>query len=272
MKILKSTSKLGDAPDRPNTKRRSFMWTIGAAIPAVLASAVPGKSNHGTDQDAELKNQIDRLSDQLGILEDENSIRKLHQTYEDLLNHGKYEEAMNLFTDDGEVVFNGGIFKGKFGGIRRLYNERFLSGLTGRKIEPPPGFQPDSNQQQDIVKVAADRKSVSARFSLSIQIGTPIISDSQLVKMARLHGEGIMKWWEGGTYEVSYVKCIGDSGWKIKKLEYRVLSRADYRPGKSRARPISVPLFSKVYPEDPAGPDMLTDKNQGSMHNRMDCS
>lgn len=262
MNFLKIKTKPGDIPDQPNAKRRSFMWKIGAAIPALLASAVPGKSGPGTNQDAELKNQLDRLSGQLGILEDENAIRRLHRTYEDLLSNGKYEEVTNLFIDDGEVIFNGGTFKGKSGGIRRLYNKRFQSGLAGRKIEPAPGYQPDSGQQQDIVRVAHDRKSASARFSLSVQMGTPIISDSQLVKMARLQGEGIMKWWEGGTYEVSYVRDIKNGVWKIKRLEYRILSRADYRPGKFRARPISVPLFSRVYPEDPAGPDLLTDENR----------
>jgi hypothetical protein len=272
MDFLKFASKPGDIPDQPNARRRSFMWKIGAAVPALLASAVPGKSSAGIHQDAALKNQIDRLSSRLGILEDENAIRRLHRTYEDLLNDGKYEEVMNLFTDDGEVVFNGGIFKGKNGGVRRLYTERFQPGSAGRKIEPAPGFQPDADQQQDIVKVAVDRISAGARFPFSIQIGAPIISDSQLVKMARLHGEGIMKWWEGGTYEVFYVKDIRNGGWKIKRLEYRVLSKADYRPGKSRAKPISVPLFSKIHPEDPAGPDMLTDKNQIRMHNHMDCS
>ena len=257
MNCLKIMSKPSGIPDQPNTRRRSFMWKIGAAIPALLASAVPGRSDPGINQDAGLKNRIDRLSNRLGILEDENAIRRLHRTYEDLLNNGNYEEVINLFTDDGEAIFNGGIFKGKFGGVRRLYNERFRSGLAGRKIEPAPGFQPDNDQQQDIVKVAADRKTANARFSFSIQIGTPIISDSQLVKMARLHGEGIMKWWECGTYEVSYVKGIRDAVWKIKRLEYRVLSKADYRPGKLLAKPISVPLFSKVYPEDPAGPDVF---------------
>ena len=88
--------------------------------------------------------------------------------------------------------------------------------------------------------------------------------------MARLHGEGIMKWWEGGIYEVSYLKDMKDGGWKIKRLEYRVLSKADYRPGKSCARPISVPLFSKVYPADPAGPDSLTDNDQELTHTHMD--
>ena len=118
---------------------------------------------------------------------------------------------------------------------------------------------PDAEPQPDNVNVAADRKTAVASFSYSIQVGTPIISDSQLVQMARMHGEGIMKWWERGTYGISYVKDSEDSGWKIKRLEYRVLSKADYRPGKSHARPISIPRFSKIYPEDPTGPDILED-------------
>jgi len=262
MKLLKFTSKPAVIPDQPNTRRRSFMWKVGAAIPALLASAVPGRPGSGVHQDSGLKNQVDRLSGQLGVLEDENAILRLHQTYEDLLHRGRYEEVIDLFTDNGEVQFNGGIFKGKFGGVRRLYSERFKPGLTGRKIEPPPEFRPESCQQQGIVKVATDRKSARAGFSYSIQVGTPIISDSQLVKMARLHGEGIMRWWEGGICEVSYDRDMRSGVWKIRKLEYRVLSKADYRPGKSHAKPISILPFSKVYPEDPAGPDLLTDSSE----------
>jgi hypothetical protein len=257
MNLLKITPKPGRVPDQPNTRRRSFMWKMGAAIPALLASAVPGKSNPGMDRDDGLRNQIDHLSGRLGILEDESTIRRLHRTYEDLLNNGRYEEVENLFADDGEVVFNGGIFKGRLSGVRRLYSKRFQSGLTGKKIEPAPGFQPDTGQQQDIVEVAANRQSARARFLFSIQIGTPIVSDSQLVKMARLHGEGIRKWWEGGTCEVSYAKDTRTGAWKIRRFEYRVLSRADYRPGKLRAKPISVPFLSKIYPDDPTGPDQL---------------
>ncbi len=263
MDILKSTSKPCDILEHPNTGRRSFMWKIGAAMSAVLASAVPGMSRPRIDRDKGLTAQVDQLFNKLGILEDENAIRRLHQTYENLLNNGRYKEVMNLFTDDGEVVFNGGVFKGKKRGVRRLYCDQFSSRLTGRKIEPAPGFRPGIEQQQDMVEVTADRKSARARFTYSIQVGAPIISDSILVKMARLQGQGIMKWWEGGTYEVSYVRDIKDSTWKIKRLEYRVQSKADFRPGRSYARPIFIPPFSKAYPEDQGGPDKLIHPAQG---------
>jgi hypothetical protein len=260
MNILKSRSGSGDRKDQLNTRRRSFMRKLGAAIPAVLAVAVPGRSSSGIDRDAGLKNGMDRLSGRMGILEDENAIRRLHRNYEDCLDHGRFEDVPDLFADDGEVVFNGGIFRGKSGGIRRLFSECFKSGSTGRKIEPAPGFQTDTAYGQDSVKIAPDRKTAGASFPYSIQIGAPIISDSQLVRMARLHGEGIRKWWEAGSYEISYVKGAENDDWKIRRLEYRTLSKADYRPGKSHAGPISVPLFSKAYPEDPAGPDKLIDR------------
>jgi len=212
MDTVKSISRPVRAPKQPNPGRRSYMWRMGAAVSAVLASAAPGKSVPGIHQDLDLKNRMNRLSNQLEMFEDERAVRRLHQTYESLLNGESYEEAVNLFTDDGEIIFNGGVFKGKSKGIRRLYKRRFKSGLTGRRIESPPGFQPDAELQQDSIEIAPDRKSARARFAYSIQVGIPLIADSSLAGMARLHGEGIMKWWEGGTYEASYVRRIGKGG------------------------------------------------------------
>jgi hypothetical protein len=255
MDILKPTSQSKDSPKHPDSGRRSFIWKTGAAMSAVLASAVAGISKSKADPDENLKDQIDRLSNQVGILEDAKAVRRLHQTYESHLDKGRYEEIVKLFTDDGEVIFNGGVFSGKDKGVRRLYCDRFSSGLTGKRMESAPGFEPDSEPLQDIVEVTPDRKSAKGQFPYSMQVGTPMCGDSQLVKMARLQGEGIRKWWEGGIHEASYVKDNGS--WKIKRLEYRVISKADFRSGRSYARPIEVPLFSKTYPADPAGPNKL---------------
>ncbi len=255
MDILKPTSESSCSPERPSAGRRSFMWKTGAAVSAVLASAVAGISKSKADQDAGLKDQVARLSNQIGSLEDANAIRRLHRLYESRLDRGMYEEVVDMFADDGEVVFNGGVFAGKNKGVRRLYCQRFSAGLSGKRIEPAPGFEPDPAEQQDIVEVAPDRKSAKARFAYSMQVGTPLASDSSLVEMARLQGQGIVKWWEAGIHEVSYVKS--DDSWKIKKLEYRAAAKANYSPGRSYAKPIDVPAFSEAYPEDPAGPDQL---------------
>ena len=253
MNDLKSFFKTSDSP-KPNTGRRSFIWKTGAAMSAVVASAVAGLSKPGADRGTGLQDEIDRLSSQLGSLEDANAIRRLHQVYESRLNEGMYEEVAGMFADDAEAVYNGGLFAGK-DGIRRLYCDHFAPRLTGKKIEPAPGFEPDPARQLDIVEVAADRRTATGQFPYSMQAGEPMAEGSSLVEMARLQGEGIVKWWEGGICEASYVK-VGES-WKIRRLEYRAVSKANYRPGQTYAKPIGVPAFSKTYPENPAGPDKL---------------
>ena len=257
MNRLKSRVKSGDSLKQPNTGRRSFIWKTGAALSAVLATAVPGMARTRFKTDTGLKDKVERLSKQVGLLEDENAIRSLHRAYEIHLDKGEYERVVNIFADDAEVIFNGGIFKGKKSGVHRLYHDHFSAGLTGKKMDPAPGFQLNAEQQEGFVEIASDRSSAKARFTYSIQVGAPMKSDLQLVKMARLQGEGIMKWWEGGIYEVAYVKNTKDGNWKIKRLEHRVLLKADYRPGKTHAKPISIPSFSKVYPDEPTGPDKL---------------
>lgn len=239
-----------------DTGRRSFMWKVGAGMSAVLAAAVPSIAKPVFGNDKKLKMSVDDLSRQVAILESEKSIRNLHKAYEDSLDKGMYSDVLDMFTDDAEVIFNGGLFKGNRG-VERLFCSHFSAGHTGRRIDQAPGFEIEGDQQQEMVEVSPDGRNARARFSYSIQVGTPIESDSVLVKMARLQGEGINKWWEGGVYELSYVKDAREGNWRIKRLEYRALSRADYRPGRSYANPVYVNQFSKVYPQEPSGPDSL---------------
>jgi hypothetical protein len=250
---VKPTSKSVDYA-KPNNGRRNFIRKTGAALSAVVASAATGFSRSAPDPAAGLRDQIDRLSNRVGSMEDADAVRRLHRIYESSLDRFMYEDVVALFADEAEVVYKGGLFRGKES-IHRLYCDHFASGLTGKKIEPAPGFEPDPAQQLDIVEVSDDRKSASGRFPYSIQAGTPMTGDSSLVKMARLQGQGVLQWWEAGTYEVSYVK--EGNAWKIKRLEYRVMSNADYKPGRSYARPMSVTNFSVTYPENPNGPDKL---------------
>jgi len=249
-------SKTVSSLKQADAGRRSFMWKVGAGMSAVLAAAVPAVSKPVISNDKKLKGNVDRLSRQLAVLENEKSIRKLHQRFEYLIDKGVYSEVIGLFSDDAEVIYNGGVFRGK-SGVKRLFCGHFSTGMTGKRIDSAPGFHLNSDQQQDALEISPDMKSAKAGFTYSIQAGTPINSDSTLVKMARIQGEGIMKWWEGGVYELSYLKNTKDGSWKIKRLEYRTLARADYKPGRAYAKSISVPLFSNVYPDDPTGPDRL---------------
>jgi hypothetical protein len=253
MAILKTTSVTGDNP-KPDAGRRSFIWKTGAAMSAVVASAVAGIPNQKVSSDSGLKDQLDHLSHRIGSLEDANAIRRLHQSYESHLDQGLYEEVAGMFAEDAEVIFNGGLFAGK-DGIRRLYCGHFASGRTGKKLESAPGSEVDPSQQHDIVEVAGDRKTATGQFPYSMQVGTPMTGDSSLVEMARLQGEGIVQWQESGIHDIAYVKK--DNRWEIRRLEYRVTSKADYKPGRTYAKPIDVPAFSSLFPKNPTGPDQL---------------
>jgi hypothetical protein len=252
MNSINSTSESNSNSTQPNPERRSFVWKMGAALTAAFATAAACTSKRET----ELKAQVEQLNNRLGILEDTNAIRKLHHAYGYYLDKCIYEEVVNLFADDGEVHFNGGIYIGKNKGVRRLYIEGFSQGFTGKKNGPIYGFLLDHIQMQDIVDVAPDRNTAKARFRCFMQAGASILSKSG--QEARKQGREPMQWWEGGIYENEYVK--EGSIWKIKVLDYRAIWHADYAKGWAYTKPNYVPPASKTYPENPNGPDKLMPK------------
>jgi hypothetical protein len=216
-----------EAKHAPNAEatdrgRRSLFWKLGAGVSAMLASTT-GLARAGSG---------DAQSDELAL-------RKLHQAYESAIDKGRYDEVIAMFAGDAEVVFNGEAFRHSGSGIGRLYRERFRAGKIGKRMEPAPGFEVDAGRQQDQVEVSSDRLTARAVFPYSIQVGAPVETASSLASMARLHGEGVRTWWEGGVYDLSYVKDASGT-WRIRRLEYRTLSRADYRAGRSHARPLGV--------------------------------
>jgi hypothetical protein len=237
-----------------NILRRSFLWKMGAGASAALAStAAMGVSNEKADT-------ADDPALRAALLEEEKALRKFHQAFEQAMDRGLHEEVIGLFSDDAEVVFNGGVFKSRSNGVSRLYRDRFPAGKTGRRMEPAPGFELTADQLRDSVAdnvtVSPDLRSAVAVFPYSIQVGMPFETETSLAAMARLHGEGVRTWWEGGVYRIHYRKDVSGR-WKIGRLEYDTLSRADYRSGKSYAQPISVSPLDTRFPEDQEGPDDL---------------
>ena len=65
------------------------------------------------------------------------------------------------------------------------------------------------------------------------------------------------QWWEGALYENAYIKR--NSIWKIKLLNYRPVWICTFENGWAYAPPAFVPLQTTTYPENPQGPDELTD-------------
>ena len=236
-----------------NILRRSFIWKMGAGASAAFVSTA-GMAKAETQTST-----TDNPALRAALLEEEMTLRKFHQTFEQAMDKGLHEEVIGMFaadTEGAEVVFNGGVFTRRSHGVSRLYRDRFPAGKTGRRMEPAPGFELTPDQQRDRVEVSPDLRSAKAVFPYSIQVGMPFETETSLAAMARLHGEGVRTWWEGGVYRVDYRKDAAGH-WKISRLEYHTLSRADYRPGKSYAQPISVSRFATRFPEDQQGPDDL---------------
>jgi hypothetical protein len=256
MVATKSMSESASGSVRPDGERRSFIWKMGAALSAVFASAAACASRREADDVTSLKEQIAEMSNKLGILEDTNAIRKLHHAYGYYLDKCIYEEVVNLFANDSEVRFNGGIYIGKDQGVRRLYIENFSQNFTGEKNGPIYGFLLDHIQIQDIVDVAPNRKTAKARFRCFMQAGAH--ETSQSGKEAAKQGRRPTQWWEGGIYENEYVK--EENIWKIKVLDYRAIWHADYETGWAHTRINYVPPASKTYPENPRGPDKIMPK------------
>jgi hypothetical protein len=202
-----------------------------------------------------LRGELERLSFELGRLEDANAIRGLHRAYGRCLEQRLYDDVVGLFADDAEVCFNGGVFVGKGRGIRRLYVDHFGQRFAGANDAPVHGLLLEHPAHQDAIEVAPDRRSAAARFHGLTQMSVPLTAQSSVTEMARQQGQGGMQMWAGILLEVSYVRD-GET-WKIRRLEYRAVEPADYAPGGALAGTGRVAPFATTYPENPSGPDRL---------------
>ena len=233
---------------RSVSTRRSFFWTAGAALSATAASAVAGLSEQKARDEETPEARLARL-------EDTNAIRQLHQAYAKHLNARAYDEAVSLFTDDAEVQFARGVFVGKLHGIRRLYVEHFGGPLTAARPQPRHALLQSQTHQQDIVEIAADRRTAAARFHCTVQAEAAIAPGCPLVEMALQQGGGVIRWVEGGVFEHS---CVREGEvWKIKQLAYHTVRPAYPSPDGSCATPSHMVPFTVIYPEHPAGPDRV---------------
>lgn len=203
------------------------------------------------DQLKALQKKVEELSRQVGILQDEQAIRKLHHIYGYYLDKCIYNEVVDLFAEECEVRFMRGVFKGR-DGVRRLYIERFQQRFTQGKNGPIFGFLLDHPQMQDVVDVAPDGNTARARFRALMQAGV-----HESAAGAAVAGFLPRQWWEGGLYENEYVK--EDDVWKIKVLNYRPVYHATFEHGWTYTKPQFVPFYNEdnLYPKDPIGPDEI---------------
>jgi SnoaL-like domain len=268
------TARTGTGPQPHTLERRSFLRGAGAALSASLASAamvaVPGSADAASARAAgQIDAQRSSRPDRLALLQDTQEIVTLHRRYGAALNEERYEDMVDLFADESQVYFNGGIFAGKRRGVRRLYVEHF----GARASEPALTLTPvhrlllDVPDAREIIEVSADRRAATARFGCLMQVEAALdlrgARACSLAEMARQQGQGMVCWWEGGEFENTYLREAGV--WKIQRLVYsatasglaRVHAMAQAIAGRGGQRPRGMTAFSKVYPQEPRGPDAL---------------
>lgn len=194
---------------------------------------------------ADLKQRIESLEHKLGIQQEIHAIRRLQYIYGYFIDKSQYNEVVDLFADDGEVWFLGGIYKGK-AGVRRLYIDRFRRRFTEDHNGPRYGWLLDHPQLQMVVDVAPDRKTAAVRGRSLMQAG--------LHETAK--GEQ-RQWFEGGIYENRYVR--EDGVWKISRLGYFPFWHGSFADGWAKTPIDFIPMARTLYPDDPTGPDELID-------------
>ena len=189
-----------------------------------------------------LEKRVGQLERQVGILEDTLAVRNLQHQYGYYMDNFLYDAVIDLFAEDIEIHFFGGIYKGK-AGARRLYIDRLRKNFSDGTDGPKYGKLLEHTQFQDIVTVAKDRKSAKARFRYFLQGGTHYSA-----------GEA-RQWWEGGVYENEYVKR--DGVWQVRVMVPKIVYVGTFEHGWAHVKPEFVPFSSTTYPKDPMGPDAL---------------
>ena len=193
----------------------------------------------------ELKQRVESLEHELGIQQDIHAIRRLQYAYGYFIDKSQYNEVVDLFADDGDIWFLGGVYKGKEG-VRRLYIDRFRKRFTEDHNGPRYGWLLDHPQVQMIIDVADDRSTASMRGRSMMQAG--------LHETAK--GEQ-RQWFEGGIYENCYVR--EDGIWKISRLGYFPFWHGSFADGWAKTPIDFVPMAKICFPEDTIGPDELID-------------
>jgi hypothetical protein len=218
------------APDGPPTEQYK-VWP-GAHVPHFhFKNQAPSLRTDGAQgsvgsvarvswNDAQLRQQLARLGHEVQLLEDQNEIEKLQRIYGYYLDKGLWNEAADLFADDGELELAG---RGAYVGKAHVLAYLRAIGPEG----PAAGRLYDNMQLQPIVHVNADGTTARARWHLFAQIA----------QAGQYHEWGV------GVYENEYVKRAGV--WRIRRLHFYPTLYTPYEAGWAQ----HVATYSRMEPQ-----------------------
>ncbi|HEX5419637.1 MAG TPA: nuclear transport factor 2 family protein, partial [Gammaproteobacteria bacterium] len=162
-----------------------------------LTFALAGYSGAAAAQVESLVRRTAALERRESRLEDANDVKRLQRAYGYYLDRGLWDQAANLFADDGTIEIG---LDGVYAGKKRV--RQYLYALGGGRSGLPEGRLNEHMQLMGAVTVAPDGKTAKARWRGLQMIGT-------------LGGDA---YWGEGPYENEYVK--EDGIWKIKSLHW----------------------------------------------------
>ena len=134
---------------------------------------------------------IEDLENRIQALEDLEEIKKLHQKYINLMDDLKYEEVLDLFTEDASIeVRNLGIKKGREA-LREIYIDVLARNRGKERFDGHMAVEPDINVKGNKAK---------GTWLIYMLFSKPEIQ------------------WVQGKNECEYRKINGE--WKISKLKF----------------------------------------------------
>jgi hypothetical protein len=180
-----------------------------AAAGLLLAAAPALAAGPSFDQ------EIDALTARVQKLEGARAIRKLQRAFGFYVDRGLWQDAADLFAQDGTIEIGmDGVYVGK----DRIRD--YLKALHGGQEGLIYGQLNEWVTLQPVVDIAADGKSGKARWR-----------DLGMLGQYKKHAE-----WRNGIYENDYVKGA-DGIWRIKSLHLFVDFVAPYEKGWARLKP-----------------------------------
>lgn len=155
----------------------------------------------------ELQAQVGILQDRLQNLEDIKEIKTLQRKYGYYLDTSKWDEIIDLFSDDAESLelADSGVYLGKEG-IKKFF-------LIMRKKSATPGYLHVVLQLQGIVDVEPSRKTAKGTWQAIALLALPVKGE-----IRPMMGHGV--------YVADYVR--EKDKWLFKKLNYYLTFRTPF--------------------------------------------
>jgi hypothetical protein len=175
-----------------------------------------------------LRTRVADLERRKERVEDVNAIERLQGAYGYYIDRGLWDEAANLFAEDGTIEI---ALDGVYVGRERV--RQYLYALGGGRHGPPDGRLNEHLQVMPVITVAPDGRTAKARWRAIVLAG-------------ELGGDAF---WGEGPYENEYVKENGV--WKIKTLHWYQALYVPYEGGwQTKADPTGGKHVSAVLPPD----------------------